>query len=88
MPLPHLNPMATGDWKADEVLLRLLPPLGAFPFRVLHFLFQSPKKKEKKREKGKYNLWLPDCCSQIFRKYVIGPWALKDYGSAKLRCKI
>ena len=32
--------------------------------------------------------WLPDGYSQIFRLYVFGPLGLKDYGSARLRCKI
>ena len=32
--------------------------------------------------------WLPDDYSQIFRPYVFGPAGLKDYGSAKLHCKI
>ena len=53
--LPHLNPMATGDWKVDEVLPPVSPPWARVPpFRVLHFLFQSPKKKERrKRKEGK-----------------------------------
>ena len=32
--------------------------------------------------------WLPDGNSQIFGSYAFGPFFLKDYGSATLRCKI
>ena len=32
--------------------------------------------------------WLPVDYSQIFRLSAFGPSGLKDYGSAKLHCKI
>ena len=49
--LPHLNPMATGDWKVDEVLPPVSPLGARSPFVFYIFCFSRQKRKKGEREK-------------------------------------
>ena len=48
----------------------------------------QPHLEDRAGDRAYFRSWLPDGDSQILRSHVFGPSALKDYGSATLRCKI
>ena len=60
MPLPHLNPMATGDWKVDEVPSS--SPLGRAPLSCFTFSVSVAKKERKKKEKREKSVIIAQSC--------------------------